>query len=75
MTRITKDVMVALPIGAVLPVRCESAAEFAAAYQNALHIRRKHPRQDGGVYNIRSSVKDMTVVVSVVPKEGSDETC
>lgn len=63
--RISKDVMTSLPIGAMLPVKCNSTSEFQAAYQNALHIRRKHPRDDGGVYRIVSSGKTMTVTVSV----------
>lgn len=67
--RLTKETMTRLPIGAVLPIRCDTAAELDNAYHNALYVRRKHPRDDGYVYKIQRSVKTMTVTVSVVEKE------
>lgn len=65
--RLTKETMTRLPIGAVLPIRCNTAAELENAYHNAYHIRKKCPREDGGRYEISRSVKTMTVTVSVVP--------
>lgn len=65
--RFTKKVMTQLPIGAVWPVRCDTAADLDNAYHNAYHIRKKYPREDGGRYEISRSVKTMTVTVSVVP--------
>lgn len=65
--RLTKETMTRLPIGAVLPIRCDTAAELDNAYHNALHVRRKHPREDGYAYKVQRSAKTMTVTVSVVP--------
>lgn len=67
--KLTKDVMTRLPVGAILPIRCDTASELDAAYQNACHIRRKYPRDDGGVYKVNRSSKTMTVTVSVERKE------
>lgn len=65
--RLTKETMTRLPIGAVLPIRCNTAAELDNAYHNAYHIRKKHPREDSAHYEISRSVKTMTVTVGVVP--------
>lgn len=65
--RLTKETMTRLPIGAVLPIQCATAAELDNAYHNALHVRRKHPREDGYTYRVQRSAKTMTVTVSVVP--------
>lgn len=64
--KLTKDTMTRLPIGAILPIKCDTASELDAAYQNASLIRRKYPRDDEGVYKIQRSTKSMTVTVSVV---------
>lgn len=64
--KLTKETMTRLPIGAVLPVLCATAAELDNAYHNALHVRRKHPRDDGYTYKVQRSAKTMTVTVSVV---------
>lgn len=63
--RITKENMIRLPIGSLLPVKCNTASELDAAYQNACYIRRTSPRDDGGVYKISRSSKTMTVTVKV----------
>ena len=63
--KIDKETMTRLPIGAILPVPCMTAAELDNAYYNAYHIRKKYPREDGGIYKISRSVKTMTVTVSV----------
>lgn len=70
-TKIAKDTMTMLPIGAIFPVKCDTTSELDAAYQNACHIRRKYPRDDGAVYKIQRSGKTMTVTVSVVRKEAT----
>lgn len=64
--RLTKETMTQLPIGAVLPIKCNTAAELDNAYHNALHVRRKYPRRDGYAYKIQRSAKTMTVIVSVI---------
>ena len=63
--RLTKETMTQLPIGAILPVQCNTAAELDNAYHNALYVRKKHKRADGGVYKVQRSVKTMIVTVSV----------
>lgn len=63
--KLTKETMTRLPVGAIFPVLCETAAELDSVYHNAYHIRKKHPREDGGIYKISRSVKTMTVTVSV----------
>ncbi|MDE7442129.1 MAG: hypothetical protein K2M69_08185 [Muribaculaceae bacterium] len=73
-TKWSKDVIVQLPIGAILPIKCNNARELNAAYQNACYVRRNHPRDDGGVYKISCSAKTMTVTVSVERKE-DNESC
>lgn len=55
-----------LSVGAVLTVNCQTASELDSAYHNALYTRRKHPRADGAKYEVKRSVKTMTVTVSVV---------
>lgn len=65
--RLTKDTMTRLPAGAILPIRCNTTAELDSAYHNALHVRRRYPREDGMAYKIQRSVRTMTVTVSVVP--------
>ncbi len=70
--KLPKDTMLRLPIGAILPVRCETAAQLDAAFANAYYVRKKYPREDGGVYKISRSVKTMTVTVSVLPPEEAD---
>lgn len=65
--KLTKETMTRLPIGSILPICCATAAELNNVAQNAYHIRRKYPREDGGVYKIQCSAKAMTVTVSVVP--------
>ena len=67
--KLTKDIMTRLPVGAILPIKCDTASELDAAYQNASLIRRKYPRDDGGVYRIQRSSKTMTVTVSVEKNE------
>lgn len=52
--------------------RCDNAAEFASAQQNAYYIKRNCPRPDGTTYNISSSVKAMVVTISVI-KPSEDE--
>lgn len=73
--RISKDIMTRLPEGSVLPVKCNSTSEFIAACQNAHHIKKKYPRNDGYTYRIQRNSKEMTVTVSVIPKEELNETC
>lgn len=68
--KLTRETMTRLPIGAVFPIKCATAAELDNASQTAYQVRRKYPREDGGVYKINRSVKTMTVTVSV--EKGED---
>lgn len=45
--------------------RCNSAAEYEAARQNAYYIRRNRPRPDGANYKISCSIKAMVITVSL----------
>lgn len=69
--KLTTDIMTRLPIGAIFPVKCETAAELDSAASLAQQVRRKYPREDGGRYKINRSVTTMTVTVSVEPGEES----
>ena len=66
--------MTRLPIGAVFPIKCNTAAELDAAVSTAYQVRRKYPRDDGGVYKVARSAKTMTVTVSVIREDESDES-
>lgn len=70
-TKLTKDAMTQLRIGEVLTVRCANTLKLDAAYQNACHVRRKYPREDGGRYRVARSARTMTVTVTV--EKGGDD--
>lgn len=71
--RISKKIVTQLPIGAYFCAKCDTAREFEAAYQNALHIRRTDKRTDGGRYKVNRDFDSLVVTVSVIKEEEDTE--
>lgn len=70
--KISKTTLENLPMGAIYPVKCATAAELDSAYQSAVYFKNRYPRSDGGVYKIQRSAVNMTVTISVEPVKRLD---